>query len=39
MKLISVLEVLNRISTHELKKLEPESDRVEDYYLLFHDLD
>jgi len=39
MELISVLEVLNRISTHELKKSGMESDRVEDYYLLFHDLD
>jgi hypothetical protein len=33
------LEVLNRISTHELKKSEPEPDLMEDYYLLFHYLD
>ena len=33
------LEVLNRISTHELKKSQPETAMVEDGYLLFHDLD
>ncbi len=33
------LEVLNRMSTYELKKPQPETERVEDCYLLFHYLD
>jgi len=38
MKLISVVEVLNRISTREVKKSQPETERVEDCYLLIHEL-
>ena len=38
MKLISVVEVLDRISTYEVKKSQPEIERVEDCYLLIHEL-
>lgn len=38
MELISVVEVLNRISTHALKKTQPGTEMVDNCTLLFHDL-
>jgi len=33
------LEIVNRISVDEMSKPEPQTELVEDYYLLFHYLD
>jgi len=33
------LEIVNRISVNEMSKPEPQTELVEDYYLLFHYLD
>ena len=33
------LEIVNRVSTNEMSKPEPQTELIEDYYLLFHYLD
>ena len=36
---VNALKVLNRIAAAEMSKPEPQTELVEDYYLLFHYLD